>query len=80
MLKVLLCGMGYRIPKSFDSVVASWSPDCVISMGCDVSCPLFPGASFADWELPDPAGESMDIMRKVRDDIEARVKHFVESI
>ena len=72
--------MAYRKPRSFDSVVASWSPDVVVSMGCDVVCPVFPEADIADWGLPDPAGSSVDFMRKIRDDIQVKVKDFFKTI
>jgi protein-tyrosine-phosphatase len=47
-------------------------------MGCEEACPLFPGVSSQEWDLPDPSGESIAFMRQVRDDIEGRVKKLVK--
>jgi arsenate reductase (thioredoxin) len=49
----------------------------VVSMSCEVACPTFPGAVMEDWDLSDPAGESIDFMRDVRDQVEKRVEHFI---
>ncbi len=72
--------LAFRTPKAFDAVIESWTPDLVISMGCDVVCPVFPGAKTADWGLPDPAGKPIGFMRTVRDDIEAKVAELVRTI
>ena len=47
--------------------------DVVISMGCGDSCPILPGRRYQDWVLPDPAGQSIDAIRPIRDQIEQRV-------
>jgi arsenate reductase len=52
----------------------------IISMGCQEECPLIPGAEIQDWDLPDPAGQSMEFMRTVRDEIESRVKDLINSV
>jgi protein-tyrosine-phosphatase len=49
-------------------------------MGCGEQCPLVPGAKIIDWDLPDPAGESIAIMREVRDEIEQRVSGLIKEI
>jgi protein-tyrosine-phosphatase len=46
-------------------------------MGCGEECPLVPGARRQDWDLPDPAGRSIDFMRQIRDKIETKVKDFI---
>jgi arsenate reductase len=48
--------------------------DVVITMGCGDSCPVFPGARYEDWELEDPAGKDIVVVRRVRDDIRNRVE------
>jgi arsenate reductase (thioredoxin) len=48
--------------------------DVVISMGCGDACPVFPGKRYLVWELPDPAGLTVEQVRPIRDDIEARVR------
>ena len=42
-------------------------------MGCGDACPIFPGKRYLDWDLPDPAGKTVDEVRPIRDDIEQRV-------
>lgn len=57
--------------KWTDEVIAA--TDVVITMGCGDTCPFFPGVSYVDWELDDPAGKLIDQVRPIRDDIEQRV-------
>jgi len=47
--------------------------DVVITMGCGDACPFYPGKRYEDWKLADPAGEGIEAVRVIRDDIEARV-------
>ena len=47
--------------------------DVVITMGCGDTCPIFPGKRYEDWELDDPAGQGVEAVRPIRDDIKARV-------
>jgi len=54
-----------------DAVQAS---DVVITMGCGDSCPIFPGKRYLDWHLEDPAGQGLEAVRPIRDDITARVQ------
>jgi arsenate reductase (thioredoxin) len=53
------------------------SSDVVITMGCGDACPVFPGKRYLDWELDDPAGQSLDAVRAIRDEIDRRVRHLV---
>jgi protein-tyrosine-phosphatase len=54
--------------------------DAVITMGCGDACPIFPGKRYLDWELPDPAGRSVEEVRPIRDEIERRVKALLEEL
>jgi arsenate reductase (thioredoxin) len=72
--------MAFRKPKAIPDTGMSRKPDRVISMGCDVACPVSPNIPHEDWNLPDPAGKPIDFMRQVRDDIEAKVRSCVEAI
>lgn len=54
--------------------------DVVITMGCGDTCPYFPGVSYRDWALPDPAGQSLEVVRRIRDDIEIRVRALIEEL
>jgi arsenate reductase len=51
--------------------------DVVITMGCGDACPIYPGKRYEDWEVEDPAGKSVDDVRKIRDDISERVKRLL---
>ena len=53
------------------------SSDVVITMGCGDACPVFPGVSYRDWALPDPAGKGIEAVRPIRDDIKARVEELI---
>ena len=55
-------------------MIAETCPQMLVTMGCGERCPLVPGAKIVDWNLPDPAGESLDVMRTVRDGIEELVR------
>ena len=54
--------------------------DVVITMGCGDTCPIFPGKRYEDWELTDPAGQPVEVVREVRDDIKARVEALLAEI
>ena len=58
-------------PLTVDKVQAA---DVVVTMGCGDACPFYPGKRYEDWDLPDPAGLSVEEVRTIRDDIERRVK------
>lgn len=62
---------------SDDAVQAS---DVVITMGCGDACPFYPGKRYEDWKLDDPAGQGIDAVRTIRDDIKARVVVLIESL
>lgn len=61
----------YPKPLTDEAVQAS---DIVITMGCGDVCPIYPGKRYLDWELDDPAGELIDRVRAIRDDIDRRVR------
>ncbi len=65
--------VGAEFPKPLtDEVVRA--ADVVVTMGCGDACPVYPGRRYLDWDLPDPAALSLEGVRSVRDDIEARVR------
>ncbi|MEU5564966.1 arsenate reductase ArsC [Micromonospora musae] len=51
--------------------------DVIVTMGCGDACPVFPGKRYEDWKLTDPAGQPIDVVRQVRDDIRARVEKLL---
>ena len=54
--------------------------DVVITMGCGDACPFFPGKRYEDWKLDDPAGQGIDAVRPIRDDIKARVETLLAEL
>jgi protein-tyrosine-phosphatase len=58
-------------PLTTDALEAA---DVVITMGCGDACPFYPGKRYLDWELDDPAGQPLDEVRRIRDEIRARVE------
>ena len=60
-----------------DAVQAS---DVVITMGCGDACPIFPGKRYEDWALDDPAGQGVDAVRVIRDQIRGRVEELLASL
>ena len=54
--------------------------DVVVTMGCGDSCPVLPGRRYEDWTLPDPAGQSVDAVRPIRDEIERRVVALLDQL
>ncbi|MEU8797327.1 arsenate reductase ArsC [Spirillospora sp. NPDC048819] len=60
-----------------DAVQAS---DVVITMGCGDTCPVFPGKRYLDWELDDPAGQGVDAVRPIRDEIRGRIERLAAEL
>jgi arsenate reductase (thioredoxin) len=54
--------------------------DIVITMGCGDACPYFPGVSYRDWKLPDPAGRPLTTVRAIRDEIADRVRALIAEL
>ncbi|WP_309064850.1 arsenate reductase ArsC [Microbacterium sp.] len=54
--------------------------DVVITMGCGDACPFFPGKRYEDWKLDDPAGQGIDAVRPIRDEIRRRVEALVADL
>jgi arsenate reductase len=66
-------------PKPWTDEIAR-AADVIITMGCGDACPIFPGKRYEDWTLTDPAGQSIEVVRTVRDDIRARVEELMASL
>ncbi len=65
-----------RTPRALDRADVEWA-DVVVTMGCGDACPILPGTTYTDWALPDPHGEGIDAVRRIRDDIARRVDELV---
>jgi arsenate reductase (thioredoxin) len=75
--------VGIDITKEFpkpwtDEIVRA--ADVVVTMGCGDACPFFPGKRYEDWVLEDPAGQSVEAVRPIRDEIEQRVRDLLASL
>jgi len=66
-------------PKRLEEAVVRAS-DVVITMGCGDTCPVFPGVSYRDWVLEDPAGQGIEVVRTIRDAIEAQVLALLDEL
>ena len=68
--------MSDEYPKPLtDEVVRA--ADVVITMGCGDACPIYPGKRYEDWQLDDPAGQGIDAVRVIRDEIDTRVQRLI---
>ena len=54
--------------------------DVVITMGCGDACPIFPGKRYEDWDLTDPAGQPLEVVREVRDEIRTHVESLIKDL
>ena len=61
-----------------DATVAA--SDIVITMGCGDSCPFYPGTRYEDWKLDDPAGQPLEVVRTIRDEIDNRVRALLDRL
>jgi protein-tyrosine-phosphatase len=71
--------MGEEFPKPLtdDAVRAA---DVVITMGCGDACPVYPGKRYEDWVVDDPAHQDLETVRRIRDDIDARVQKLIAEL
>jgi arsenate reductase len=68
-----------RTPRRLERGDAEWA-DVVVTMGCGDSCPVIPGKRYLDWELEDPAGTPLEVVRATRDEIERRVSSLLAEL
>ncbi|MFJ1608668.1 arsenate reductase ArsC [Streptomyces sp. NPDC088253] len=68
-----------RQPKVLTTEAVQAS-DYVITMGCGDTCPVFPGKKYLDWAVEDPAGQGVESVRPIRDEIKARVENLISEI
>ena len=82
-VRAAMAELGLDLSKEFPKRLtddAVRDADVVITMGCGDACPVYPGKRYLDWSLPDPAGQSLDVVRGIRDQIEARVRDLLVEI
>ena len=71
------------VTKEFPKLLtneAVHAADVVITMGCGDACPIYPGKRYLDWDLDDPAGQPIDVVRPIRDEIDRRVRALVTEL
>ncbi len=66
-------------PQRWTDEVAR-TADVIVTMGCGDACPVYPGTRYEDWQLTDPAGQPLEVVRAVRDEIERRVRQLIASL
>ncbi len=71
--------LGQEFPKPLTDIVVQ-AADVVITMGCGDACPIFPGKRYEDWDVPDPSGQPIDVVRDIRKEIEVHVKELLASL
>jgi arsenate reductase (thioredoxin) len=68
-----------EFPKPWTDEIVQ-AADVVVTMGCGDACPIFPGKRYEEWNIADPAGQSLDAVRPIRDDIEERVRRLLAEL
>ena len=79
----VMAEMGLDLSKEFPKPLtddAVREADVVITMGCGDACPFYPGKRYVDWQLPDPAGQPVEAVRPIRDDIDRRVQELLAEL
>ena len=68
-----------RVPRLLDDGDVR-AADVVVTMGCGDACPVYPGKRYLDWPLDDPAGQDVEAVRRIRDEIDARVRNLLATL
>ena len=71
--------VGREFPKPLADEFAR-AADVLVTMGCGDACPVYPGKRYLYWELPDPAGQGIDAVRPIRDEIDRRVRTLLSEL
>jgi len=75
--------MGIDISREFPKPLSDefvQAADVVITMGCGDACPIYPGKRYEDWDVQDPAGQDLETVRRIRDEIDLRVEMLIEEL
>ena len=68
-----------ELPQPWTDEIAR-AVDVIVSMGCGDACPIYPGKRYEDWELPDPSGQPIEVVREIRDDVRTRVEALIATL
>jgi protein-tyrosine-phosphatase len=71
--------LSQEFPKPLTDEVVE-AADVVITMGCGDACPVYPGKRYLDWDLRDPAGQPIEVVREIRDEIRGRVESLLREL
>jgi arsenate reductase (thioredoxin) len=71
--------LGDAAPKLLETDAVR-AADVIVTMGCGDACPIFPGKRYEDWDLEDPSGKSLEVVRGIRDEIETRVRAILGEV
>jgi arsenate reductase (thioredoxin) len=71
--------IGGALPRQLETEAVQVA-DVVVTMGCGDACPVYPGKRYEDWDVEDPAGRDLEAVRRIRDDIDARVRALLETV
>jgi len=71
--------LGDRRPRKLTQADAEWA-DVVVTMGCGDECPYIPGKRYLDWDLPDPKGQPLEVVRRTREEIKRRVEGLLREL
>ena len=71
--------LGDTVPKLLETDAVR-EADVVVTMGCGDACPIFPGKRYEDWDLEDPAGKDLKTVRRIRDEIDERVRALLSEL
>jgi protein-tyrosine-phosphatase len=69
----------HEFPKPLTDELAR-AADVIVTMGCGDACPVYPGKRYLDWQLDDPAGQPLEAVRVIRDDIDQRVRQLIDDL
>ncbi|GAB3569004.1 arsenate reductase ArsC [Amycolatopsis endophytica] len=79
----VIAELGLDLSREFPKPLtteAVHAADVVVTMGCGDACPVFPGKRYLDWQLDDPAGQDADAVRRIRDEIDRRVRALLAEL
>lgn len=79
VMRELGIDLSARVPQLLTHELAERA-DVVVTMGCGDQCPYIPGKRYIDWELPDPSGQPLEVVRAIRDEIAVRVESLVDTL
>lgn len=82
-VRAAMAELGLDLSREFPKPLtdgAVRAADIVITMGCGDVCPVHPGKRYLDWAVPDPAGQPLDVVRGIRDQIDARIRGLLAEL